>query len=605
MKYLIRNKKIWIILFCVLVCGLILQLSRTQIFLNHIKNEQLIEEGISLLNPSTESFERKNTPTYCITYEANDTAIYHQVIQTLSYLKKSYHAYELTNFSISDSNCARILHTSNEIGLLGSIDDIEQYVYEGNHLYFMRTLETSSELTALAPSLGIISMNTFTKTTSVTMTSNLLLQANGKTFFDGLLDDYSINVRLKESISPLMVNQNRYPMIWQNDFGEGSFVVVNFGMLAEKNSRGLIPGLLALSEEAFLYPIFNSKTFYIDDFPAPIAKSKNELIEQEYGMDLETFYQSIWWSDMLRLANQYNVIYTGAMIASYNDRVREPFHNADDLDQTNLLKYGRELIKSGGEIGYHGYNHQSLLMSSKEADVYGYNAWPNTNQMAKSLEELVRFSNAVFPSYKITSYVPPSNALSLEGRQVLRKALQDLIVIASLYGDDANHVAYIQEFKVAEDKIVEMPRFSSGYELKDYAKFGVYNALTLFGAFSHFVHPDDVISEDRRLGTWEETEKLYEEMLATIDQEFNWLNAYTATQAAFIVADTLNRKDALTASTKELIGTVENATYDAYYILRTKGIPSIDDANVITKIDDHVYLVKATTPTFKIKINEG
>src|SRR5690606_9546319 len=138
-----------------------------------------------------------------------------------------------------------------------------------------------------------------------------------------------------------------------------------------------------------------------------------------------------------------------------------PSYRQEDL--TNLIVYGREVLKTGGEIGIHGYNHQSLTFREDIAKEYGYYPWNSYEDMEASVREVVTFIERAFPNYDAVSYVPPSNVLSEEGRTALVNNWENLRVIASLYEDDPKGYSYVQEFEIAEDGIVEMPRITSGY----------------------------------------------------------------------------------------------------------------------------------------------
>ena len=56
--------------------------------------------------------------------------------------------------------------------------------------------------------------------------------------------------------------------------------------------------------------------------------------------------------------------YTGVLVETYNDKINGSFE--ERLVEENLLTYGQDLIKMGGELGVHGYNHQSLTKDQKQ-----------------------------------------------------------------------------------------------------------------------------------------------------------------------------------------------------------------------------------------------
>lgn len=106
----------------------------------------------------------------------------------------------------------------------------------------------------------------------------------------------------------------------------------------------------------------------------------------------------------------------------------------------------------------------------------------------------------MFPGTELSVYVPPSNVLSDEGREMIVKEFPEIRTIASNYfvGD----MAYTQEFEVAEDGIVEQPRIISGAVIDDYMELAAISELNMHFVNTHFMHPDDLLDEDRgaRLG---------------------------------------------------------------------------------------------------------
>ncbi len=96
--------------------------------------------------------------------------------------------------------------------------------------------------------------------------------------------------------------------------------------------------------------------------------------------------------------------------------------------------------------------------------------------------------------------VPPSNVLSDEGREMIVKEFPEIRTIASNYfvGD----MAYTQEFEAAEDGIVEQPVLFQVLVIDDYMELAAVSELNMHFVNTHFMHPDDLLDEDRgaRLG---------------------------------------------------------------------------------------------------------
>mgnify|MGYP000461880931 CR=1 FL=1 len=101
---------------------------------------------------------------------------------------------------------------------------------------------------------------------------------------------------------------------------KGKFVVDNFG-LCEKATRGFFAASYSLLTDVMVYPVLNGSVFYLDDFPSPVPSGDGTYIKRDYGLSIKEFYTNIWWPDMLELAEEHGVKYTGVIIDNYEDDV--------------------------------------------------------------------------------------------------------------------------------------------------------------------------------------------------------------------------------------------------------------------------------------------
>ena len=163
-------------------------------------------------------------------------------------------------------------------------------------------------------------------------------------------------------------------------------------------------------------------------------------------------------------AKRYDLKYTGVMIETYGAQVHGPFHELPGrAARDNVIIYGRELLQAGGELGLHGYNHQSLAPAGYGEDVHGYVPWESEQDMIEATQELYRYAKSLYPGYEFRVYVPPSNVLSPEGKDAVKQAVPTLKIIASLYDGPPSEKAYYQNYKRNDDGSYELPRISAGF----------------------------------------------------------------------------------------------------------------------------------------------
>lgn len=606
MKFLWGNKKIILITLVFFICGVFLQVIRSQAVLKMDDTNNILDinELVVSANSNREQKDNNINPDYCIVYDQNSIALKNNVEKTLEYMQQSTIAYDIAEEKVKLDNCPTILLNTSSLEDLGTVQEIENYVLMGGNIFLMNLLQKDQHFRLLYNKFGILNYGDYGNTTGIHMKSNVLVGTTGKNFLENSLEDVHLEVSLNNNANVLIESTAQTPLLWSVGYGKGTFMVFNGSLLYEKASRGVISGAISLMEKDFIYPIFNMKLFYIDDFPAPIAKSKNELIYDEYKSSLESFYQSIWWPDMLKTSRDFNILYTGTVIESYTDNVIPPFDDVVDKEYKYLISFGRELVKSGGELALHGYNHQSLTMNKEVSSYFGYKNWKSMSDMEQSIKELIDYTKQAFPTYELTTYVPPSNVLSEEGRQALINSWPELTTISSLYINDSIGKSYFQEFEVSRDGIIELPRITSGYMLTESDDWAIANTLTNIGVFSHFIHPDDVISKDRLSGSWSEMYKEYNKFMQDINENYSWLRSMKASEAARTVASNLQTTTAIEKNKKGIKGSIDRYKNEQHYIVRTEKKMSNPINCVVEKIDKDTYILIALAAQFEVTLEE-
>ena len=604
------SKNIYIILLLVIILGIIIQISRSQFILQFQQNRDLLQQRDELL--STISHEEKVYDTgnnYCVAYSATEeysNRLKANAVKSLEYMKKKTTEINLDSEELTMDNCDAIIVAVGSLNKLGTPTEIDDFVFNGGYMLFMTVLNSDLNYQVLYRKFGVSSFGDYRIMVGINLVSNVLIGEKDLQLKGDFIENTALLIDLDNKSELLAKSADGVPLMWKRQYGGGAFMTFNGTMLQEKMSRGLFSGALSLLEPNFIYPIINSKVFFIDDLPAPIPQGQIPVIYEQYKRDTPTFYQDIWWPNMLTVAKKYNIKYTGAIIESYNDNVNPPYEYPVDADRYALITYGREMIKSGGEIGIHGYNHQSLVMDSFISKDFGYNPWKSEEHMAESIEEVLRYTKESFPEYMVTSYVPPSNLLSKEGREALKSSWPELTVISSLYGEDGSGMAYVQEFEIAQDNIIEMPRVTSGYIETDYDRWAEANAMTGLGVYSSFVHPDDVISNDRGNNmTWEQIYQEYEGNMFRVNNTYPWVRSLTATEAALEMAMILNTQVKWTYAENSIEGEITNYRSKTYYILRTdRNISRLSNC-AVNRIDTDTFLVVAHDSKFKIELGDS
>jgi hypothetical protein len=449
--------------------------------------------------------------------------------------------------------------------------------------------------------LGIKDNRGFTETNGIETLTNISIYPTKEVLLENKYQNSSLDVTLFEDTVIHAVSEEDIPLVWEYKYNAGKIMVFNGSNLFQKNNRGLVAGMLGMLNDSFLYPVYNTKMSHIDDFPAPVPVGNNEAIYKEFRRTIAQYYREVWWPDMVKISKLYNVKHSGFVIMTYEDDVTPPFEIKQDLDEVAFMVYGRELIKQGGEIGIHGYNHQSLALDGFIKQDLGYKPWASTEDMKLGIDYVVDFSKQLYPGYKFYSYVPPSNILSPEGQIAVKRGMPDLKALCGLYEPSEEEDAYVTEIEILEDGILNMPRTSSGYHYSDEVKWSMVNSVTLHGYISHFIHPDDSLDSYRSKDkTWNQLIREFSDFYYDINKKYPWLRPMITYEAALEVESVLKTDIYIEEKEDEINILIDNYSAEVYFYYWNDKKPEFEGEARAIKVNDGIYLIRASEPEFKI-----
>ncbi len=484
-----------------------------------------------------------------------------------------------------------------------SVLEIADFVREGGGAYFPLTLRKNLYSAILEGMMGIAEASYENTLVEGIYVDADFMVGGGRGFavpspFDSAL---ALQLTEKAKVYAYTDDEKKVPLIWECAYGEGKFVINNFGIY-EKVTRGFFAASYSLLKDVVAYPVINASTFFLDDFPSQIPSGSSEYIERDYNTTIRDFYVNIWWPDMMNFTDRYGIKYTGLAIECYDDTVDGTTTPAPD--KGTFLNFGNMLMRQGGEIGYHGYNHQPLCLDGADyKGIYDYKIWDSTDAMKSAFDELVDFCDELFPDVNMSVYVPPSNLLSDEGREFLISEYPQIRTISGIYlPDDQLDFACIQEFDVDVNGIVDLPRIASGCELDEFTTLGIMSELNLHLANSHFSHPDDSLDPDRgaELG-WERLKTGFNDYLSWLYSSAPMIRNFTASE----MSGAIQRYIASTVSVEKGDGKytlkIGNFYDEAWVMVRfNKDEPLTIDGGRLTRVTGNLYLVEAKRDTVTV-----
>lgn len=280
------------------------------------------------------------------------------------------------------------------------------WVEDGGGLLFGMSPSNDRYFNVVSAKLGVLSTSGEYKQAESIVPAEGFMLGGGQRYELSDPFDSSLAVALREDTEVYATTgDEKVPLIWGRRQGRGRIVVDNIGIY-DKVMRGFYAASYSLLQDAVAYPVINSAVFYLDDFPSPVPGGDGTYIRRDYGLSISDFYSQVWWPDLTQLAERYGIHYTGVMIENYEDDTLSAPERQTDTEQFRY--FGGLLLRQGGEIGYHGYNHQPLCLPDTDyGDAYAYNQWPNADAITAAMDELIAFQKAVLLMPRVRSMCRP------------------------------------------------------------------------------------------------------------------------------------------------------------------------------------------------------
>lgn len=495
-----------------------------------------------------------------------------------------------------------------------NFQSIKSEVFNGMPLFILQR-SFQSPFNSLA---GIKQVNEFKNTKGLVLEKEIFPGLKDLKLPEDMIESSGIDFQLEENLDIIAHSLEGVPLIWKKEHGKGKIIYTNATFFQGKIVRGLMKQLFAYYSPVTFYPILNSKVVHIDDYPAPIPEGKHPLITAEYGMKIKDFYNDIWWEDMKALAAREKLKYSTFAIIKYNAEVEKLGEiTIPKRTMEELSRRGREVKMTGGEIGLHGYNHNSLgVLGEINFGDYGYTPWENIRGIKEGIEAAKDTMKKIYgEKLEIYSYVAPSNLLGKSGKAALVESLPSLKVFSGVfYGAPEQELGFfVQEIGRDKDypQIYSIPRFSSGFVKDDGIMWQIFNGIAGYGYLSHFIHPDDLLDAERgKNKSWGKLKIEFGDIFSQVNKKFPMLQPSVQSELTreYMVLEKLDVDYGIEEG--KLFINTKNFTEKFYAQLRLRGrkISRIEGGEIYPveskDRETNLYIVKIDKPSAIINLEE-
>lgn len=606
-----NNRSLCLLLLIAFLLGCFFQYSRLDGFL-HLGGE---DNALSIDDPLRPAPPEEELPRekFLIIYDPeNVPSMYarHNMEKILTEKRKAFESVPLMASFVIDPSARGVILATGRLGAVKMLPAVLDYGRAGGSILLLQKIEQEEDFPISADVLrtfGVEQLGATTDVLGIHLLTNFLVGGKDFSFGEGsVYTTHANELSLAPTVTSHIQSLDGTPLLWEQLIGAGRIYAYNGVERDDKTNVGILTAMIAHCGEDTIYPVVGVKIFFIDDFPAPIPEGYFYKIHDELGVDTETFYRKIWWPFMQRLAKDEDIRYTGVIIETYGDQVKGPFRPLGGrAARDRLIIYGRELLNMGGELGLHGYNHQSLAPDGYGQGELDYVPWESQADMEESLRELRSYIKSVYPNYVFRSYVPPSDILSPEGKQAVENVFPEVKVFASLFDGPADKKAYYQEFQRRPNGVYEIPRISSGHAASGLMYWQEIGVLNYNGTFAHFVHPDEIFYEESKDSSWREMEIGLKNFMHDVNRRFPWLTTTTISESLPYYSDYFDMDYRVRRTDEGMELYTWNCRGELRFLLRTaREIARTEDCTAEI-VDDGVYLIRMSAPEARIYWKEA
>ena len=504
--------------------------------------------------------------------------------------------------TVMPANCTDVILCTSALYTTGlDIDALAQWVHSGGYLILAGGLECEELPQSIFELLGITAVQAETEllTDSLYFETAFLAGAKDREFSEEVINCTAVDARLTSDCQIHITSGDRTrPLLWERFHGKGQVLVCNADLMSDKTDRGIIAASFAGMGSAFVYPVINAAVYCIDDFPSVAPAGYDDNILSQFGYTVEDYYVNVWWPSMQKLAQKYNLRYSSFVIQCYESNVTGPFTNQDHKPSASY--FAHQLLELGCEIGLHGYNHQPLVLEGYVFDDKngGYTCWPSTQSMMDAVRAGIDYTQSLADNIHVQTYVAPSNVLSREAQSTMIRNFEDVRIYAGVYVGTPDQM--VQEFTVLDQDVVQLPRLTADMQMEDSEWWLQINELNYHYYESNFIHPDDILDEERTDGGD------FQMMLDSYEDMVKWNQAHhlrtcTTSEAAGAVQRYCLASVSQQQETNGMRIHVDNLVDTVWLMLRTNRTPASSVGCTFTRIDEGCYVLEVTEADVQIK----
>ena len=490
-------------------------------------------------------------------------------IKALSQIKATHREVDYLN-EADLSKDALLVFVVTDITKVGELEDIAEYIRKGGHAVFAAGIPSESDISYLNPIWGILERGSFRTVTDLTFHEGFFPYDEIEVL--SAYASYSSSLRLEKTCEILISGENELPLVWSHDYDLGRISMINGTFMESKLSSGILIASINASLEQSIYPIFATKTVFLDAIP-PLFDGNDDNSFEYYGRSAESFVRDKLWAVLLQKATVLDLKLTSSFMA-----IDKQSFVSQNANQQTFSYISREIIQTGGEITLSG-NHVEL-----------------DNLTEARIQQTKDFFENFFPNYKLNAYYPLYGKMNQAQKEMILSVYPSIDIIRILYDGDGITQSS-GDFEVIDDQVY-YPTTTYGYKAEGLQMYTFLSVLTSHGAISHSFDINSLFTVPSSESNWNTLNTTFDTLSDLYFKDTPWLESKTLSLAA----EKVRLLDALEVKTKTEANQITVACSEItigqkFMFYSNKEILSATGANY-TRINSRYYVIEAKAASF-------
>lgn len=457
-----------------------------------------------------------------------------------------------------------------DVSQTGDLEKIAEYIRNGGQAIFAAGIPSENNIRYLDPVWGILERGSFTTVSDITFNEGYFPYE--QTTIPNGYTTYSSNVRLEETCEILIQGNNEIPLVWTHPYDLGRITMINGTFMESKLSLGILIASINNTREQSIYPIFATKTIFLDAIP-PLFDGNDENSFEYYGRSAESFVRDKLWAVLLQKASVLDLQFTSSFMA-----IDKQSFESQNANQQTFSYISREIIQNKGEITLSG-NHVDL-----------------NNLTLKRIKQTESFFDNFFPNYNLHAYYPLYGKIDQNQIDLIQTIYPNIDIIRILYeGDPLTQSS--GDYEVSNGNVI-YPTTTFGYKAEGLQMYTFISVLTSHGSVSHSFDINSLFTVPSSESNWNTLNKSFDVLVDLYFKKTPWLESVTISPAAEKVKEMDGLEvETFTESNQITVACSEMAVGQKFLFYSFREILSAQGASY-ERINSRYYLIEAQSPSF-------